>query len=89
MGLTTINSMLCSLGFNEHDEDIKYTRNLFHVLVQSTKKRKLSSYRGFLFRKFSPSGPKSDKPVPDNTLPNFVEKRVILSRIIPHGPRKR
>ena len=55
-GLTKINSMLCSLGFNEHDKDIKYTRNIFRVLVESAKKRKLSSYRGFLFRKFSPSG---------------------------------
>ena len=32
MGLTTIKSMLCSLGFNEHDKYIKYTLNLFHVL---------------------------------------------------------
>ena len=24
-GLTKINLMLCSLGFNEHDKDIKYT----------------------------------------------------------------
>ena len=31
MGLTTVNSMLCSLGFNEHDKDIKYTQNIFHV----------------------------------------------------------
>ena len=27
--------------------------------------------------------------MPENTLLNFVEKRAILSRVIPHGPRKR
>ena len=32
---------------------------------------------------------KSDKPIPENTLLNSEEKRVFLSRIIPHGLRKR
>ena len=34
-----------------------------------------------------PQVQKIDKPVPENTLLNFVEKRVIFSRIIPHGLR--
>ena len=50
------NNKLDALVFNEHDKDIKYTPNLFHVLVQSMKKRKLSSYWGFLFHMFIPSG---------------------------------
>ena len=45
--------------FCKHDKDIKYPWNLFHVWVQSMKKRKLSSYWVFLFRKFSPLGPEN------------------------------
>ena len=30
--------------FYKHDKAIQYTQNIFHVWVQSTKKRKLSSY---------------------------------------------
>ena len=80
--------MLCSLGFNEHDKDIKYTQNLFHVLVQSMKKRKLSSYWGFFYINLVPQVWKSDKPMPKNTLVNSEEKRVFLFHIIPHGPKK-
>ena len=76
------------LVFNEHDKDIKYTQNIFHVLVQSMKKRKLSSYRGFLFVSLVPQVRKRDKPMPKNTLLNSKEKRRILSCTIPHGLRK-
>ena len=58
MGLTTINLLLCSLVFNEHDKGIKYAQNIFHVYVQSMKKRKLISYRALLFHNFGPLGPK-------------------------------
>ena len=36
-----------------------------------------------------PQVQKSDKPMTENTLLNSEEKRVFLSRIIPHGPKKR
>ena len=49
------------LLFNEHDKDIKYTQNIFHVVFmfrsRAQKKRILSSYQEFLFHKFSPLGP--------------------------------
>ena len=49
MGLTTIKSMPCSLVFNEHDKDIKYTQNLFHVLGLEHKKVKTKLILGVPF----------------------------------------
>ena len=49
MGLTTVNSMLCFLGFNEHDKDIKQTQNLFHVLVPEHEKEKTKLILGVPF----------------------------------------
>ena len=49
MGLTTINLMPCSLVFNEHDKDIKYTQNLFHVLGPEHEKEKTKLIPGVPF----------------------------------------
>ena len=48
-GLTRISSMICSLGFNEHDKDIKYTRNIFHVLGLENEKEKTKLISGVPF----------------------------------------
>ena len=49
MGLTSIKSMLCYLGFNEHDKDIKYTQNLFSFLGPEHEKEKTKLISGAPF----------------------------------------
>ena len=81
MGLTTINSMLCSLGFNEHDKDIKYTRNLFSCFGPEHEKEKTKLIPGGSFSvSLVLQVWKRDKYVPEDTLLDFEENKVFIFR---------
>ena len=88
MELTTINSMLCS-WFLTSMTKTQSTLGIFFMFRSRAQKRENQAHTERFFSiNLVPQVQKSDKPMPENTPLNSVEKRVILSRIIPHGPRK-
>ena len=89
MGITTLNSMLCSWCLTSMTKTWSTLGIFFMFRSKAWKRENWAHTRCSFSVNLVLEDRKSDKPIPENTLLNSEEKRVCLFLIIPHGPKKR